>query len=138
MSQPKTNLLNFDTKAMTSYFMALGEKPYRAQQMVKWIHQSAITDFDDMTNLSKVLRAQLTENAEIKTPEIMLDRLSEDGTRKWLLKLDCGNCVETVYIPERDRGTLCISSQIGCALNCTFCATGAQGFNRDLKTSEII
>ena len=134
----KANLLNYNCQAMEQFFASIGEKPFRARQVLKWIHQHGIYDFDKMNNLSKVLRNQLHDCAEIKLPEITADQQSEDGTRKWLLKLSCQNHIETVYIPERERGTLCVSSQVGCALNCTFCATGAQGFNRDLTTAEII
>ncbi len=123
---------------MRQFFSDCGEKPYRAQQLMQWIHQAGFYDFAQMTNLGKVLREQLTQTAEIKLPEIVSCQQSNDGTHKWLLKLDCGNCIETVYIPETKRGTLCVSSQVGCALNCTFCSTGKQGFNRNLSTAEII
>lgn len=134
----KINLLDYNLQQMETFFAELGEKGFRAQQVLKWIHQQGIDDFSQMLNLSKALRHKLEEMAVIKLPEIIFDRTSEDGTRKWLLKLHCGNRIEMVYIPERERGTLCISSQVGCGLNCTFCATGAQGFNRDLTVSEII
>lgn len=134
----KTNLLNFNKSDMEQFFTAYGEKPFRARQVLQWIHQHYIFDFDDMLNLSKTLREKLKADAQICFPEVVFDRTSQDGTRKWLLKLDCGNNIEMVFIPERDRGTLCVSSQIGCGLNCTFCATGAQGFNRDLSVGEII
>lgn len=132
------NLMGLDHQALKNYFVEIGEKPFRATQVIKWIHGEGITDIDMMTNLSQALRDKLKKTTIIKAPEIALDQLSTDGTRKWLLKLDCGNCVEAVYIPERERGTLCVSSQIGCSLNCTFCSTGAQGFNRDLSCAEII
>ena len=134
----KTNLLGLDPRAMQVYFEALGEKPFRAGQVMQWIHQYGVDNFDAMTNLSKALRSKLAESAEIRAPLIELDQLSTDGTRKWLLRLADGNCIEAVFIPEAERGTLCVSSQVGCTLNCSFCATGAQGFNRNLEMHEII
>ena len=134
----KTNLLGLDPRAMQAYFAELGEKPFRAGQVLQWIHQYGVDNFDSMTNLSKALRSKLAESAEIRAPQIELDQLSTDGTRKWLLRLADGNCIETVFIPEAERGTLCVSSQVGCTLNCSFCATGAQGFNRNLEMHEII
>lgn len=134
----KTNLLNFDRSDMEAFFAGIGEKAFRASQVLKWTHQLGVDDFDAMTNLSKALRAHLKETAEIRAPEVALDRLSQDGSRKWLLRLQDGNCIETVFIPEDDRGTLCVSSQVGCALDCSFCATAQQGFNRNLTTAEII
>ena len=134
----KTNLLGLDPRAMQAYFAELGEKPFRAGQVLQWIHQYGVDNFDAMTNLSKALRSKLAESAEIRAPQIELDQLSTDGTRKWLLRLADGNCIETVFIPEAERGTLCVSSQVGCTLNCSFCATGAQGFNRNLEMHEII
>ncbi len=134
----KTNLLGLDLKAMEAFFVAMGEKPYRAQQLLKWIHFNGVKDFSLMTNLSKDLRQKLTEVAEIALPEILLEKAASDGTYKWLLKMTDGNCIETVFIPEKTRGTLCISSQVGCILNCDFCSTGKQGFNRNLSTAEII
>ena len=134
----KTNLLGLDPRAMQAYFADLGEKPFRAGQVLQWIHQYGVDNFDAMTNLSKALRAKLLECAEIRAPEIELDQLSTDGTRKWLLRLSDGNCIEAVFIPEAERGTLCVSSQVGCTLNCSFCATGHQGFNRNLEAHEII
>ncbi len=134
----KTNLLNLDRAAMQEFFVGLGEKPFRATQLIQWIHQYGVDDFDAMTNLGKDLRARLRDIAEIRVPEIAQDQLAADGTRKWLLRLDDGNCIETVFIPEEDRGTLCVSSQVGCTLNCSFCSTGHQGFNRSLEVSEII
>jgi len=135
---PKINLLNFNYEGMRAFFMELGEKPFRAQQVMQWIHQAGHADFAAMSNLGKVLRERLSAIAEIRLPEIMSVHESRDGTCKWLLKLSCGNCIETVFIPEVNRGTLCVSSQIGCALNCSFCSTGKQGFNRNLSTAEII
>ncbi|WP_028388786.1 23S rRNA (adenine(2503)-C(2))-methyltransferase RlmN [Legionella fairfieldensis] len=134
----KTNLLNFNYQQMREFFSSLGEKPYRAQQLMQWIHQAGFQDFSLMSNLGKVLRERLQEIAEIRLPEIITCQKSNDGTHKWLLKLDCGNCIETVFIPETNRGTLCVSSQVGCALNCSFCSTAKQGFNRNLTTAEII
>lgn len=134
----KINLLNFNYQQMREFFSELNEKPFRAQQVMQWIHQAGFNDFSQMTNLGKALRARLDEVAEIKLPEIVSSQKSADGTHKWLFKLDCGNCIETVFIPEASRGTLCVSSQVGCALNCSFCSTGKQGFNRNLTTAEII
>lgn len=134
----KTNLLGLDKKAMESFFANIGEKSFRAQQVLKWIHFNGVTDFQAMTNLSKELRQKLTETAAIALPEVLFEKAASDGTHKWLLKLHDGNCIETVFIPEKTRGTLCISSQVGCILNCDFCSTGKQGFNRNLTTAEII
>ncbi len=134
----KTNLLNFNYAQMRDFFKELGEKPYRAQQLMQWIHQAGFHDFAQMSNLGKLLRERLTQIADIRLPEIVTCQQSQDGTYKWLLKLDCGNCIEMVFIPEANRGTLCVSSQVGCALNCSFCSTGKQGFNRNLSTAEII
>jgi len=136
--QVKTNLLGLSVSRLGDFFEQLGEKRFRATQMVKWIHQMGERDFDQMTNLSKSLREKLHEFAEIRLPEVVSCQDSVDGTRKWLIKVEGGSCIEMVYIPEKDRGTLCVSSQIGCALDCSFCATGKQGFNRDLDTGEII
>lgn len=132
------NLMGLDRPAMEAYFTSIGEKSFRASQVMKWIHQVGVSDFAEMTNLSKTLRASLSENAEISLPEIISDNLSEDGTRKWLLKVPGKSAIEMVFIPEESRGTLCVSSQVGCTLNCSFCATGKQGYNRDLTTAEII
>lgn len=134
----KINLLNFNYLQMRAFFTEIGEKPFRAQQVMQWIHQAGFYDFSQMTNLGKALRDRLTEIAEIRLPEIIACQQSNDGTHKWLLKLDCGNSIETVFIPEVKRGTLCVSSQVGCALNCSFCSTAKQGFNRNLSTAEII
>ena len=134
----KINLLGLDQKSLLDFFEKEGEKPYRAKQLMKWIHHEGCSDFSEMNNLSKVLRARLTDIAEIRAPEMMSCQVSDDGTRKWLLRLSCGNSVETVFIPEENRGTLCVSSQVGCALNCSFCSTGKQGFNRNLSAAEII
>ena len=134
----KVNLLNFNEAQMREFFHTLGEQPYRARQVLQWIHHFGQTDFAQMSNLSKVLRSKLTSMSEIRVPEIVSTQASQDGTHKWLLKLACGNCIETVFIPEKLRGTLCVSSQVGCGLNCTFCSTAKQGFNRNLSTAEII
>lgn len=137
-SPAKTNLLGLTSEALTAFFAGLGEKPFRAAQVLQWIHRFGVDDFEAMTNLSKALRTKLAEVAEIRGPEVALDRIAADGTRKLLLRLTDGNCIETVFIPEANRGTLCVSSQVGCTLNCAFCATGAQGFNRNLESHEII
>ncbi|VAW93347.1 23S rRNA (adenine(2503)-C(2))-methyltransferase @ tRNA (adenine(37)-C(2))-methyltransferase [hydrothermal vent metagenome] len=138
MSDTLVNLLNFDRKGMEAFFAELGEKPFRATQMLKWIYQFGISDFDQMTNLSKVMREKLASMAKISVPDIIEQQESGDGTIKWLFSLENGNAIETVFIPENDRGTLCVSSQIGCALECSFCSTAQQGFNRNLSTAEII
>ncbi|MDO8953254.1 MAG: 23S rRNA (adenine(2503)-C(2))-methyltransferase RlmN [Gammaproteobacteria bacterium] len=134
----KMNLMDLDRKGMLEFFASLGEKPFRAQQMMQWLHQRGVTNFDDMTDLSKAVRQKLVEVCEIRVPEMILHKPSKDGTHKWLMRMPDGNAIETVYIPEANRGTLCVSSQVGCMLTCTFCSTGTQGFNRNLKTSEII
>jgi 23S rRNA (adenine2503-C2)-methyltransferase len=136
--QTSLNLLDFDRGGLAAFFVGIGEKPFRATQLLKWIYQEGITDFDLMTNFSKPLRSYLTENCRITTPEIVLEKLASDGTRKWVVETSCGNRIETVFIPEENRGTLCVSSQVGCALACTFCSTAQQGFNRNLTTAEII
>ena len=132
------NLLDFDRKGLQAFFAGIGEKPFRATQVLKWIYQEGVVEFDEMTNLSKSLRQHLKENCAIKTPEIVAEQLATDGTCKWAMQMHCGNRVETVYIPEERRATLCISSQVGCALACRFCSTAQQGFNRNLSTAEII
>ena len=134
----RINLLNFNYQQMREFFSNIGEKPFRAQQLIQWIHQAGFNEFSQMSNLGKSLRLKLSEIAEIRLPEIIEEQKSADGTCKWLLKLDCGNSVETVYIPEPKRGTLCVSSQVGCSLNCSFCSTAKQGFNRNLTSAEII
>ena len=138
VNSDRVNLLGLSPAKMISFFESIGEKKFRAQQVMKWIHQMGVIDFDQMTNLSKALREQLKTIAEIKLPEVVQEKQSEDGTRKWLIRVDGGSCIETVFIPVDGRGTLCVSSQIGCALDCSFCATGKQGFNRDLTTAEIV
>jgi len=136
--QKKVNLLGLSPKKMADFFVEMGEKPFRAQQLLKWIHQVGLEDFSDMNNVSKVMREKLKEVACVEYPEIIYHKVSKDGTQKWLMKIPGGSSIETVYIPEGDRGTLCVSSQIGCALDCSFCSTGKQGFNRDLSAAEII
>lgn len=132
------NLLGLDREHAHKFFLEMGEKSYRTQQLLRWIHQRGVSDFAEMTDLSKALRQRLENRARIHPPEIVESQQAEDGTRKWLLRLNDGNCIEMVFIPEPDRGTLCISSQVGCVLNCSFCATARQGFNRNLNVDEII
>ena len=134
----RVNLLGLSQGALQDFFADLGEKPFRATQMMKWLHHRDVDDFAEMTDLSRVLRERLAACAEVRMPEIASAHLSADGTRKWLLALEDGQRVEMVFIPEKDRGTLCISSQVGCALDCSFCATGKQGFNRNLSPAEIV
>ncbi|MGN7831077.1 23S rRNA (adenine(2503)-C(2))-methyltransferase RlmN [Pseudoxanthomonas sp. 22568] len=137
----KQNLLDLDRDGMERFFVEqLGEQKFRAHQVMKWIHHRYVTDFEQMTDLGKNLRAKLQEHAEVVVPGIVFDKPSADGTHKWLLGMgvDGKNAVETVYIPDKNRGTLCVSSQVGCGLNCTFCSTATQGFNRNLTTAEII
>lgn len=134
----KVNLLGLSPEGLKAFFTAQGEKPFRAGQVLQWIHRYGMDNFEAMTNLGKELRARLATVAEIRAPEVALDQIAADGTRKWLLRLADGNCIETVFIPEAERGTLCVSSQVGCTLNCAFCATGHQGFNRNLEPDEII
>jgi 23S rRNA (adenine2503-C2)-methyltransferase len=138
LDSPKLNLLGLDRQALEAFFTGMGEKAFRASQLLKWIHQFGVDDFDRMTNMSKALREKLKEIAEIRAPEVVLDQGSADGTHKWVLRLDSGNNIETVFIPTEDRGTLCISSQVGCALECSFCSTAQQGFNRNLTAAEIV
>jgi len=133
-----TNLLDLDYEHLVSFVGNFGEKPYRAKQLMHWIYQENLIDFNEMTDISKVFRDVLKEKVSIQLPSIMSDAISDDGTRKWLFDVGGNNGIETVFIPEDDRGTLCISSQVGCALECTFCSTGRQGFNRNLTTAEII
>ncbi len=139
MSSPDpVNLLDFDREGLAELFAARGEKSFRATQVMKWIYGHGVSDFAAMTNISKSLREQLAADTCIALPEVAADNLSDDGSRKWLFRMADGNCIETVYIPEADRGTLCVSSQVGCMLNCSFCSTATQGFNRNLTTGEII
>ena len=135
---PKINLLGLTRSGMEAYFAGLGAKPFHGRNVLKWIHKHGVTDFDAMTDVPQKLRDLLRVEAEIRVPEIVLSQPAGDGTTKWVLELEDGQHIETVYIPEDNRSTICVSSQVGCALNCTFCATGAQGFNRNLTSSEII
>jgi 23S rRNA (adenine2503-C2)-methyltransferase len=134
----KVNLLGMPEAKLIEFFESIDEKKFRAIQVMKWIHQLGAENFDDMSNVSKDLRAKLNKCAEIRAPEVIKQLDSSDGTRKFLIRVTGGSVVETVYIPEGDRGTLCVSSQVGCSLDCSFCATGKQGFNRDLTAAEII
>ena len=138
METSLTNLLDFDPEQLVAYCAELGEKPFRAKQLQRWIHQFGAADFDSMTDLAKSLREKLKTRAHIVAPAVISDHTSADGTRKWLVDVGNGNAVETVFIPEENRGTLCISTQAGCAVNCRFCSTGKQGFNRNLTVGEII
>ena len=137
-SDSRTNLLNLDREGLREFFVGIGEKPYRAEQIMRWIYHRLESDFEAMTDLGKALRDKLTECAVVGVPQVVHEQASRDGTRKWLLGMHAGNAVETVYIPETSRGTLCVSSQVGCALNCQFCSTATQGFNRNLSAAEII
>lgn len=134
----KVNLLDLDQPKLAAFFAELGEKPFRARQLMRWMHHFGVSDFAQMTDVAKSLREKLGAMAAIRSPEVKVEQVSADGTRKWLIDVGAGNGVETVFIPEDDRGTLCVSSQVGCALECTFCSTGRQGFNRNLAVSEII
>ncbi|MFC4701898.1 bifunctional tRNA (adenosine(37)-C2)-methyltransferase TrmG/ribosomal RNA large subunit methyltransferase RlmN [Glaciecola siphonariae] len=134
----KINLLNFNRQGLRDYFASIGEKPFRADQLMKWIYQAGESDFEKMTNINKALKAKLIENCEVRAPEISEYQQATDGTIKFAIMLDGGQEVETVWIPESDRATLCVSSQVGCALECTFCSTAQQGFNRNLTVAEII
>ncbi|MEI2267197.1 bifunctional tRNA (adenosine(37)-C2)-methyltransferase TrmG/ribosomal RNA large subunit methyltransferase RlmN [Erwinia sp. CGal63] len=133
----KINLLDLNRQQMREFFVSLGEKPFRADQVMKWIYHYCCDDFDEMTDINKVFRGKLKELAEIRAPEVAEEQRSADGTIKWAITVG-GQQVETVYIPEKDRATLCVSSQVGCALECKFCSTAQQGFNRNLRVSEII
>ena len=132
------NLLDLDAAGLTAFFAQHGEKPFRARQVLRWMHRSGQSDFDAMTDIAKSLREKLRDMATVTPPAIVSDRISEDGTRKFLFDVGAGNAVESVFIPEDDRGTLCVSTQAGCALDCSFCSTGKQGFNRNLTVAEII
>ncbi|MDR5779604.1 23S rRNA (adenine(2503)-C(2))-methyltransferase RlmN [Caballeronia sp. LZ065] len=138
MTSNTVNLLDLDAAGLVAYCDSLGEKPFRAKQLQRWIHQYGADDFDGMTDLAKSLREKLKGRANMAMPDIIQDHASADGTRKWLIDVGNGNAVETVFIPEETRGTLCVSSQAGCAVNCRFCSTGKQGFSRNLTTGEII
>jgi len=137
-SVEKVNLLGLTLPKMEALCLSIGEKKFRGAQLVKWIHQQGVTDFDQMTNLSKSFRDQLKSIAEVRPPRVTFQGDSTDGTRKWLMEVDGGSKIETVYIPDGDRGTLCVSSQVGCSLDCSFCSTGKQGFNKNLTAAEII
>lgn len=136
--QEKINLLDLDAEGIRAWCASIGQKPFRATQLARWIHRYCCDDFDAMTNLAKEFRARLKDLAYIKAPSIIRKHKSADGTRKWLFDVGNGNAVEAVFIPEDDRGTLCISTQAGCAMGCLFCSTGKQGFNRNLTTGEIV
>lgn len=138
MTAQLDNLLDYSVPELVQWCADLGEKPFRAKQLAKWIHQSNTSDFSLMTDLAKAFREKLLTKACVQTPEILADHQSKDGTRKWLFDVGNGNAVETVFIPEERRGTLCVSSQAGCAVNCRFCSTGRQGFSRNLSTAEIV
>ncbi len=135
---PRVNLLDFDVEGLTAWCASIGEKPFRAKQLARWIHRRLEDDFEKMTDLAKSFRAKLKSLAAIESPKPVAEKRSLDGTRKWLFDVGGGNAVEAVFIPEDDRGTLCISSQAGCAMGCLFCFTGKQGFSRNLSTSEIV
>ena len=133
-----TNLFELDRAGMVAFFAGIGEARYRAEQVMKWIYHRHVTDFAEMTDLGKPLRAKLMAACVIEPPKVLFEKPSADGTHKWLLGMDGGNAIEAVFIPDKGRGTLCVSSQVGCGLACTFCSTGTQGFNRNLSTAEII
>jgi 23S rRNA (adenine2503-C2)-methyltransferase len=135
----RVNLFDLDRLGLERFFEeTLAEKRFRAHQLMKWIYHQHVTDFAQMTDVGKALRAKLEQHCEIRPPTVMFDKPSADGTHKWLLGMDAGNAIETVFIPDKGRGTLCVSSQVGCGLNCQFCSTATQGFNRNLATAEII
>lgn len=137
-SDNRINLMGLSPQQMEQFFLDIGEKKFRASQVLKWIHQRGVDDLSLMTDVSKQLREKLSKMAIIKAPEVVSEHHSKDGTRKWIIRVTGGSCIETVFIPEGDRGTLCVSSQVGCSLDCSFCSTGKQGFNRDLTAAEII
>jgi 23S rRNA (adenine2503-C2)-methyltransferase len=134
----KTNLLGLTRAGMEEFVLGMGEKPFRARQLMKWMYRRAVGDFEQMTDLGRDFRGRLAGIAEIRAPEVIVSQASADGTRKWLLRLESGQAIEMVFIPEPGRGTLCISSQVGCTMDCGFCSTGQQGFNRNLSTAEIV
>ena len=138
MSLPGVNLLEFDLDALAAFCETLGEKRFRATQLFRWIHQRGVADFGQMSDLAKSLRDKLADSAHVAAPPVTTQHISRDGTIKWLFDVGGGNAIETVFIPEDDRGTLCVSSQAGCAVGCRFCSTGHQGFSRNLSTGEII
>ncbi|WP_415892362.1 23S rRNA (adenine(2503)-C(2))-methyltransferase RlmN [Neptuniibacter sp. PT8_73] len=137
-STKKVNLLGLSPAKMEAFFEEIGEKKFRATQVLKWIHQLGASDFEEMTNISKALRQKLAEVAEIREPEVLMEKTSKDGTRKWVIRTEGGSSVEAVLIPDGERKTLCVSSQVGCSLDCSFCSTGKQGFNSNLTAAEII
>ena len=132
------NLLDFGAGGLADFCVEIGEKPFRARQLLRWIHQSGVSDFTSMSDLAKALREKLAATSVIEPPRVISDHTASDQTRKWLLSVGAGNGIEMVFIPEANRGTLCISSQVGCALECSFCSTGKQGFNRNLTVAEIV
>lgn len=134
----KLNLMGLSRAGLRDFFVGIGEKPFRADQLMRWIHQRGVNDFTRMTDMGKALRTRLQSCAEIRPPDVVAWHDAADGCRKWIIRVDGGSCVEAVYIPERNRGTLCVSSQVGCTLDCSFCSTGKQGFQRDLTAAEII
>ncbi len=134
----RINFLGLSQQQLGALLQKLGEKPYRAPQIMKWIHHRYLDDFQQMSDISQKLRNQFDEIGEIREPEIITERISKDGTRKWLMRTESGSAVETVFIPEDGRGTLCVSSQVGSALDCSFCSTGKQGFNSNLTAAEIV
>jgi len=136
--RPRVNLLGLSLRQMEQFFLEIGEKKFRAQQVLKWIHHAGVTDIGEMTNLGKALRQKLLAIAEVRPPEVVSQHDSSDGTRKWVIRVDGGGLVESVLIPESGRVTLCVSSRVGCSLDCSFCSTGKQGFQRDLTAAEII
>ena len=138
LAAPKTNLLGLTKAGLEAFVADMGEKPFRARQLMKWMYRRAEGDIDAMTDLGKDFRQRVAAVAEIRTPEVVVSQRSADGTRKWLLRLESGQAIEMVFIPEPGRGTLCISSQVGCTMDCTFCSTAQQGFNRNLDTAEIV
>ena len=138
LAATKTNLLGLTRAGLEAFVLGMGEKPFRARQLMKWIYRRAEGDFDAMTDLGRDFRRRLAEVAEVRAPEVVVSQRSADGTRKWLLRLESGQGIEMVFIPEPGRGTLCISSQVGCAMDCTFCSTAQQGFNRNLEMAEIV
>ncbi|MCZ6525336.1 MAG: 23S rRNA (adenine(2503)-C(2))-methyltransferase RlmN [Gammaproteobacteria bacterium] len=138
MMSTSSNFFDLSHAGLQQFFTDIGEKPYRASQLMKWIYHQGVIDVEQMTDMSKPLRQRLPEIGHFQLPEIVSQQTSSDGTCKWLLRVDPHNCIETVFIPEQERGTLCISSQVGCALDCSFCSTGKQGFNRNLSVAEII
>ncbi len=137
-SVDKRNLLGLTRPQLEEFFVELGEKRFRAGQLMKWVHQMGVADFEQMTNMGKALREKLRQVAEVRLPEVTYRNTSSDGTRKWVMRMDGGSSIETVFIPDGGRGTLCVSSQIGCSLDCSFCSTGKQGFNRNLSAAEIV